>query len=328
MVPRQLHRILVGGYDPGPESERWWTRFATLHPNWELHTWNDPDPSDWELGHLFSSCRTGAQLADLMRVELLWKHGGVYVDTDVEPLRPLDPLLDHDIFLGTEDGRVVSNSIIGSVSGHAALRAVMDRLLEYQELPGELGPNETTGPEMWTRVLAARDDVLILPRVCFYPYNPKIGIERPNDGLWDTNAYCVHHWAGTWVDQYADSRGRGRLQQARNALGAVVRSRVEPTAARVADRVFPSNSSSPAVYVGNNRVLLQTLHGFPMQVPADDLSLGPPLALEGTYDPRMMAVVEQLVRPGDWVIDVGANVGWLPSRRHRSWSPCCGRTLR
>ena len=49
------------------------------------------------------ACSTNAQKADVLRYEVLYAHGGVYLDTDVEYLRNIEPLLAGcDAFIGEE----------------------------------------------------------------------------------------------------------------------------------------------------------------------------------------------------------------------------------
>ena len=70
VVPRKLHSVV--GANLGVDSERWWEQFGELHQGQEPTTWADPvDPEEWELGRLFESCNSGAQLADLLRIEIL-----------------------------------------------------------------------------------------------------------------------------------------------------------------------------------------------------------------------------------------------------------------
>ena len=62
-------------------------------------------------------------------------------------------------------------------------------------------------------------------------------------------------------------------------------------------------------YVGNDRVLVRTVWGGRLLLPADDLSLMPELVASGTYDVPFTAFVQREIKPGDTVVDVGANVG-------------------
>lgn len=314
-VPKKLHRVLVWGYDPGMESAGWWKRFSELHPSWELTTWSDPiHPSEWELGRLFESCGSGAQLADLLRIEILWRHGGVYVDTDVEPLKAMDVLLDSDFFIGTEDGRHITNAVMGASPGHPALRSLMDRLLEYQALP-DLPPNQTTGPEFYTRVLGPRDDILVVPREVFYPYNPFFGIPRLTARS-GRHAICVHHWAGSWIapeaagrlSQWAKAKRRASKGVKRIA-STTARRYLYPSLRRIIRQVHDAPNPTHGVYVGGNRIIISTIDGFPMYALADDLSLTPELVASGWYDEQLLGFLDKALRPGDWFVDVGANLG-------------------
>ncbi len=56
-------------------------------------------------------------------------------------------------------------------------------------------------------------------------------------------------------------------------------------------------------------MLVSTTWGGRLLVPSDDLSLMPELVAHGTYDVPFTAFVQRHIRPGDTVIDVGANVG-------------------
>lgn len=143
-IPKQLHRIWVGPNPLPNAAVVLWEGFRALHPDWELTTWTEPiDPAAYELGRLFRSCQHPAQLADLLRIELLWQHGGVYVDVDCEAIRPFDPLLEHLLFIGANQGEL-QNAVIGSIPGHPGLRDVMDTLLEHKVLP-PISVNEATG---------------------------------------------------------------------------------------------------------------------------------------------------------------------------------------
>jgi hypothetical protein len=316
-IPPTLHRVLVGGYDPGSTSHYWWERFASLHPTWQFKTWSDPvNPSDWETGHLFGSCRSGAQVADLLRLEILWREGGVYVDSDIEPLSSLDHLLDSGFFIGTEDGKSLSSGVIGASAGHAAVRALLDRVLEYDELPITAPENETTGPKMISRVLEARDDIFVLPREVFYPYNPRLPFAATPD-IRSRHAVLVHHWEASWLPSQAPA-DRTRLGE--RVIGwcrAQARERGLPLLQRVLLEVGGPRAVNSAS-LGDGTVLVATTDGFPILLPSGDLSITPEVVAYGWYDPALLAFVDRVGLPRDEVTSELA----CPTGRPERMTPC------
>lgn len=63
-------------------------------------------------------------------------------------------------------------------------------------------------------------------------------------------------------------------------------------------------------HVGDHTVVVQTVFHQLIYVDARDVSLLPSLVLRGYWEPGVTRALLRLVRPGQRVIDVGANVGW------------------
>lgn len=80
-----------------------WKKFC---PDWEIKCW---DETNLNLD-INTYCRQAydakkyAFASDVLRFDILKKHGGVYLDVDVELLKPLDNLLDQTAFAGFEMG--------------------------------------------------------------------------------------------------------------------------------------------------------------------------------------------------------------------------------
>lgn len=193
VIPRILHRTVPA--DTSAEIEAWWDRFAELHPGWDLRTYREPvDPADWPLtGDLFARCENGAQKAGLIRLEALFTHGGVYVDSDVEPFRSFDELLQCQAFAAWEDETTVPDAVLGAAAGHPAWRDMIDRA--RAAVKGRKGA-WASGPGITTAVLPGRPDVLILPPGAFYAahYHQKAKLgdaPKPYE-------FARHHWHHSW----------------------------------------------------------------------------------------------------------------------------------
>lgn len=195
MIPKILHRTVPA--ETTEEVEQFWRVAQALHPFWECRTYRDPlDPADWPLtaAH-WHACGNGAQLAGLIRLEALIRHGGVYIDSDFECYRPFDTLLGSMAFAGWEDPNTVPDAVLGAVPGHAAMRACLRQAIH--QLPH--GAWES-GPGVMTRILPGRPDVLLLPPGSLYPYHYTERERRQEDhAAANPWAFGAHHWAGSWL---------------------------------------------------------------------------------------------------------------------------------
>ncbi|MBI0577793.1 FkbM family methyltransferase [Neobacillus cucumis] len=62
-------------------------------------------------------------------------------------------------------------------------------------------------------------------------------------------------------------------------------------------------------YIGEGKMLIHTAFNGKLIVPANDLGIGPDLIIHGAYDIGLTKYFMSTVRPGDVVVDIGANVG-------------------
>lgn len=197
VIPRVLHRVWLGAMPIPGEHERYWQTLRDVHPGWRLRTWRDADVGALGLSREAGRARTAAELADLMRYEILRRQGGVYVDTDVEGRQSLDGLLGGvEAFAALELAGRVGTAVLGCVPGHPAF-ARAARIARQTVGLGEHAAS-STGPYLMSLVLEQEPGVHIFGPERFYPYlwdEP----ERRHDAFPD--AYLVHHWSLSWWSQ-------------------------------------------------------------------------------------------------------------------------------
>ena len=206
LIPRIFHQIWVGA-DPFPEEfvayrQSWIDR----HPEWELRLWTEENvPSDARRPEVYELLRQPAERSDILRFELLWRFGGVYVDCDFECLRSIDPLLEEvTFFAGYRKPARANNALIGAVPGHP----LVDRALTEIRPRTTYGPvdKDGTGPVFFNRVLADFPEATIFEQNVFYPRTPN-GRQK---------AYAVHHRAR--FPSPAKSPIPGRREAARSRI--------------------------------------------------------------------------------------------------------------
>src|SRR5665647_30559 len=120
-IPKIIHQIWIGTSVP-PEFERFQASCKRYHPDWEYRLWTQNDIPSLHMRNenLVHKSRNPGEISDLMRYEILYRYGGVYLDFDCECLQPLDALhYLYDFYIGIQplDSEVVQLGIgiIGSV---------------------------------------------------------------------------------------------------------------------------------------------------------------------------------------------------------------------
>lgn len=196
MIPKVIHYIWVGNNPLGALQKECIDSWRRYLPEYQLKLWNESNLPESVLNHPYVKEMYGkkrwAFVSDYIRFWILNKEGGIYLDTDTEILRSLNPLLDHEVFLGrTKDGFVAAG-VIGAVAGH---RFIGDCLKVYDD-DKEFDPKRTS-PQTVTAVLD-RDSY---PDVVVYDYqyfNPCDDGERCTAEKLSL-AYARNHWAESWV---------------------------------------------------------------------------------------------------------------------------------
>lgn len=206
--PRIFHRIWLDE----PESPRFAAfrdRLAELHPGWEIRTWGDSSELTWlrsqALFNRYLETDPYGRVPDILRYELLWRFGGVYIDTDFEPLRPIDELLtDPRPFAAWENDRTMCTALLAAPAKHPAIDALITGLEAQCDATEDKTPNYATGPEWATGIWRARTDVRRLPPWTFYPVGwwekERLG------GPYPDRTYAVHHWARGWGEDKPNKR--------------------------------------------------------------------------------------------------------------------------
>ena len=104
MIPKVIHYCWFGG-KPLPESAvRYIESWKKYMPDYEIREWNE---SNFDIDSVLYvkqayEAKKYAFVSDYVRFWVLYRYGGIYFDTDVEVIRPLDDILAKGAFMGCE----------------------------------------------------------------------------------------------------------------------------------------------------------------------------------------------------------------------------------
>jgi len=141
LIPRVLHYIWLGGKPLPKQLQTNVDNWQRLMPDYRLVRW---DEGNYDVGaHPWAAQmhREGrfAFVSDLVRLDVLHQHGGVYLDVDMELYKPLDAFLGERLLLSFQFDSFLSTGIIGSCKGNPFLQEWM---LRYDQLGGAQVSND------------------------------------------------------------------------------------------------------------------------------------------------------------------------------------------
>ena len=181
-----------------------WKKFL---PDYKLMLWNEDnyDVNSIKFTRQAYQKKKYAFVIDPVRLQLLREHGGIWLDTDIEIIKNLDPLLELPAFMSFESDTLLHTGIVGSEKG----AAWTDEYWKYMNRKpfirwnGRL--NKTPSTVIISRILKKRgvkldntfqiydDSLHIFPKDYFCPKDYKTGKITITD-----NTDCIHHFAGSW----------------------------------------------------------------------------------------------------------------------------------
>lgn len=214
MIPKTIHYCWFGR-NPLPASAvkciNSWRKFF---PDYEIKEWNE-DNFDVNMIQYTAEAykiKKYAFVSDYARFWILYHYGGVYFDTDVEVIKPMDDIIDRGAFMGIEVSAganmlhpmVAPGLGIAVGAGHELYKRALDYYAGahfYQE--DHFVPHETIVP-LTTRLLIEagmqpHDDmqlvsgIWIYPKDYFNPYDDLTGVLRKT-----SNTRSIHWYSATW----------------------------------------------------------------------------------------------------------------------------------
>ena len=208
MIPKVIHYCWFGrGKLPelAIKCIESWKKFL---PDYEIKEWNE-DNFDLNLYPYVKEAydnRKFAFVSDVVRLYALYMEGGIYMDTDVEVLKTLDPFLEHHAFSGFEDEKMIPTGIMASEKGG---KWAKDNLDYYN---GKHFVKEDGSLDVTTNVTIITDYMIPLGLeqnntyqdfpglITFYPKDYFCPKSKEDGKIYLTkNTVTIHHFAASWT---------------------------------------------------------------------------------------------------------------------------------
>lgn len=177
----------------------WGDTWIKKHPAWTMRLWTEKDIAHFTNSDIHAKCATLEMRADLVRYEVVYREGGVYLDPDMECMKNIDMLIQGIEFFGCWNHTdILSNAIFGSSKGNKILQSIVwGCRKEFKPEP----PN-AMGPEYFTKKVLGQPDVRIYPRETFLPYTREQYKAFPKHPMTITNpppeSFAINHRSSVW----------------------------------------------------------------------------------------------------------------------------------
>lgn len=244
MIPKIIHYVWLGGDLPEPYKsyvEGW----RALMPDYTFIKWdeNNFDLSECRYSQEAYDCKKYGFAADYIRVSVLEKYGGFYLDTDVEAVRAFDDLLDNQFVIGFENDANVGTAVLGA-QPHHPLCSVMLQFYREHGFVNRKGKMNMIPNTMYFTYYLRRGYGLKLQPIFQLLSNGEsevtvFGVDRFSPMNFNTkkinvtdNTYAIHRFANSW-----SSKSLKRSQNFVNGIRRVVGKKIFAAISRAYVRV-------------------------------------------------------------------------------------------
>lgn len=210
MIPKTIHYCWFGR-NPKPDLLKKciasWSRYC---PDYEMIEWNE---DNFDIGMVpyvkeAYDARKWAFVTDYVRLWIIFNHGGIYLDTDVELIKSLDPLLDNHAYFGIEDTCMINTGLgFGAEKGNPAVGRMLEDYKDVHFLKDDGSYDLLTCPVRNTKSIAGllpevKNELTRTEDAVFYPSEYFCPLSADGRTMKKTkNTYSIHWFSATWLNE-------------------------------------------------------------------------------------------------------------------------------
>ena len=209
IIPNIIHYCWFGKNDKPELVLKCINSWKKYLPNYEIKEWNEENFNINIIPYTQEAYETKkyAFVTDYARFWILYNYGGLFFDTDVEIIKPLDKIIAKGAFMGKEENLLVNPGLgIGSPKEFPLYKELLKiySTAHFKNTDGSI--NKKTIVHYTSELLLTKglkkdnkipniDGLLIYPQEYFCP-----GTYKSDKFRITKNTHTIHHYAATWVD--------------------------------------------------------------------------------------------------------------------------------
>ena len=207
MIPKKIHYCWFGRNPLNKTAIKCIESWKKYNPDFEIHEWNEDNYDVYKISYSSQAyhAKKYAFVSDFARFDILFNEGGIYLDVDVELLKPLDPLLENDAYIGFEEEKYVNPGLgFGCISGHPLIGEIIKNYKKRDFLKSDGKYDYTTivhtvSDILYSKGLINNNQLQTIENCTIYPKDFFQPIDMNTQKLIITNnTISIHHYASSW----------------------------------------------------------------------------------------------------------------------------------
>ena len=202
MIPKIIHYCWFGRNSKPKLAEKCIKSWKKYCPVYEIIEWNE-DNFDISSCPLYVrqayEAKKWAFVTDYVRLWAMTQFGGIYMDTDVELVKPLDNFLHHDAFSGFEDDIHIPTGIMASQKGFPLFLKFLHYYDDITFYHADGSINYTTNVTIMTNIclsmgLIQNGEFQVIDGFAIYPKDVFCPVSYHTGELNKTKKTVAIHW--------------------------------------------------------------------------------------------------------------------------------------
>ena len=225
-IPRIIHYFWIGGKEMPDDYKKNIETWYKWCPNYDIKLWNESNCNIEENKYAKEAYERGKYgfVPDYFRLKIVYEYGGIYLDTDVELLKPLDELLYLTAYAGFEDNERVALGVgFGATKSFPILREMYEAYENVSFIKSDGSLNTIASPVYQTEILkkhGLRCDgrMQLVDNMTILPMN-YLTVQSNHTGrrYLTKNSFSIHKYSASWFDE----KDRANKQKAEELLSSV-----------------------------------------------------------------------------------------------------------
>lgn len=210
MIPKVIHYCWFGNGEIPEKDQKCIESWKKICPDYEIVRWDESNYDVKQNAYMFEAYRAKKWgfVPDFARLDIIYRYGGIYLDTDVELIKKPDEMLDNEAYFGFEEGQFINpGSGFGAIKGQRGIKSLME-IYEGRHFIQPNGKYDTTPSPVLHRDKLVEmgavmndkkqivDGITLYPTEYFSPFCYYTGLLQTTE-----NTVSIHRYNMSWVDE-------------------------------------------------------------------------------------------------------------------------------